>query len=85
MISQFHYGDKQFGNSYVRVCVVSNCTMGLFFGSLLLLAITKMSRNLGQNSPPQNPIVQFGTTPTQSNAQLQNGETGVTIQMKPLF
>jgi len=31
MISQFHCGDKQFGNSYVRVCVVSNCTMGLFW------------------------------------------------------
>ena len=31
MISQFHCGDKQFGNSYVRVCVVSNYTMGLFW------------------------------------------------------
>ena len=31
MISQFHCGDKQFGNSYVRVCVVSNCTMGLLW------------------------------------------------------
>ena len=40
MISQFHCEDKQFGNSYVRVCVVSNRTMGLF-GLLLLLAITK--------------------------------------------
>ena len=30
-----------------------------------------MSRNLGQNSPPNNPMVKFGTTPTQYNTQLQ--------------
>ena len=42
-----------------------------FFGSLLLLAITKMSRNLGRNSPPNNPMAKFGTKPTKSNAQLQ--------------
>lgn len=73
MISQFHCGDKQFGNSYVRVCVVSNCTMGLFWiASFIgyLLAIKKMSRNLGQNSPSNNPMVKFGTTPKQSIAQL---------------
>ena len=29
-----------------------------------------MSRNLGQNSPSNNPMVKFGTTPKQSIAQL---------------
>ena len=74
MISQFHCGDKQFGNSYVRVCVVSNCTIGLFWIASFIgyyLAIKKMSRNLGRNPPPNNPMAKFGTKPTKSNAQLQ--------------
>ena len=57
------------------------CGVELHYGdvlgtlSLLSLAVTRFHRRLGQN----NPILQFGTTPTQSHANLK-----MVVRMRPV-
>ena len=57
-----------------RCCDELHHGTGLEIPLLLLLAITRLHRNLGQNCPPRprnNPVVHFDTTLSQLTAQPQ--------------